>query len=197
MTSIFMKEWMAGGRSPFFLPISTVCNCNCLFCSNKYNSFDSLYGLFRDVEDIKHQLSLMPIHAQPIDLSCILPGRLPEGEAFLHPRFFEILTIIRKKFPLNRLTFFSNGLILDRAFMEMLSRFRPVTIALSIHTLEPDIWARIYNKSISEAERALKACDLINEYGLSLKGSVVPVPELCGWDGIERVVSFLQAHQAD
>ena len=133
--SIFFREWLASGRPLNQLPISAVCNSRCIFCSNDLNPFPVARGLFRDVEDVKLQLALMDEHyREPIRLSDSLPGRIAEGEAFLHPQFFEILRLIRRKFPTNLLCFTTNGSMLDEAFVNELSRYRPIEITLSMHS---------------------------------------------------------------
>jgi hypothetical protein len=99
----FVLEWFAGNRPANQLPISAVCNCHCLFCSNHLNPFPVVGGVFRDLEDIKLQLCSMVANDDPIRLSDSLPGRISEGEALLHPRLFEILELVRRKFFYNTL----------------------------------------------------------------------------------------------
>jgi hypothetical protein len=64
--SIFFREWLAGNRADNQLAISAVCNSHCIFCSNHLNPFPITKGVFRDIEDIKLQLSVMKSHADPI-----------------------------------------------------------------------------------------------------------------------------------
>lgn len=184
--SVFFREWLAGGRPMVQLPISAVCNSRCIFCSNDMNPFPVARGLFRDVEDVKLQLALMNENYQgPIRLSDSLPGRIAEGEAFLHPQLFEILRLIRRKFPTNLLCFTTNGSMLDEAFVKELSRSRPIEINLSMHSTRPDLWAGIFRKSESSAAKAVNAPRLINEYRMDLVGTIVPLPRICGWQDIE------------
>jgi hypothetical protein len=184
--SIFFREWLAGGRSLTQLPISAVCNSRCIFCSNDLNPFPVARGFFRDVEDVKLQLALMAEHHRvPIRLSDSLPGRIAEGEAFLHPQFFDILRVIRRKFPTNLLCFTTNGSMLDEAFVKELSRYRPIEITLSMHSTRPELWARIFGKDESSATKAIDAPRLIKQYHMDLIGTIVPLPEICGWQDIE------------
>ena len=185
--SIFFREWLAGGRPPTQLPISAVCNSRCIFCSNDLNPFPVARGIFRDVEDVKLQLALMDEHSrQPIRLSDSLPGRIAEGEAFLHPQFFEILRVIRRKFPMNLLCFTTNGSMLDEAFVKELSRFRPIEITISMHSTRPDLWAGIFGKDEHAAAKAIDAPRLIKEHHMDLIGTIVPLPGICGWQDIEN-----------
>jgi len=189
--SIFLKEWLASNRYNNQLPISAVCNSRCLFCSNKLNPFPVATGMFRDVEDIKFQLSLMPLHQNPVRMSDSLPGRIAEGEAFLHPRFFDILKLVRRKYPTNTLCFTTNGTMLDEAFLKELAKFRPVEVTVSLHSTQPALWARIFGKSEKEAATAIRSVKLMAERRLDLIGTVVPLPKVCGWDDIARTYAYL------
>ena len=185
--SIFFREWLAGGQPSNQLPISAACNSHCLFCSNDLNPFPISRGLFREVEDIKQQLSLMDSGIRhPIRMSDSTPGRIAEGEAFLHPEFFKILGLVRRKFPVNRLCFTTNGTMLDEIFVKELSRFKPIEITLSMHSARPDLWARIFGKPLTFARKAIGALDLLQKHGIDFAGSIVPLPNLCGWEDIER-----------
>jgi hypothetical protein len=188
--SIFFKEWLASNRYNNQLPISAVCNSRCLFCSNKLNPFPVAAGLFRDVEDVKFQLSLMPLHQNPIRMSDSLPGRIAEGEAFLHPRFFDILQLVRRKYPTNTLCFTTNGSLLDEAFLKKLAGFRPVELTVSLHSTRPDLWARIFGKTEKEAAVAIGAVRRLAEHRLDLVGTIVPLPLVCGWDDLAVTYAY-------
>lgn len=194
--SIFFSEWLAKNRLAEQLSIGAVCDSRCIFCSNYLNPFPIRNGIFRDIEDIKHQLSLMPQHGEPIRMSDSLPGRIAEGEAFLHPEFFKILELIRRKFLANVLCFTTNGLMLDESFLKQLSGFRPIEITLSLHSTRPELLARILKKSGEDALRAIHSLELIKKYRLDLIGAVVALPKICGWDDIELTYAELVSHQA-
>ncbi len=184
--SPFLLEWFAGNRPANQLPISAVCNSHCLFCSNNLNPFPVARGFFRDIEDIKLQICAMPANSDPIRLSDSLPGRIAEGEAFLHPRFFEVLDLVRRKFVYNTLCFTTNACMLDAAFLERLAPYRPIEITVSLHSTQPELWARIFGKKEKDARTALAALPLITKYGMDLIGTIVPLPRLCGWNNLER-----------
>jgi hypothetical protein len=195
--SIFFREWLAGGRPPNQLPISAVCNNRCIFCSNDLNPFPVARGLFRDVEDVKLQLALMDEHyRQPIRISDSLPGRIAEGEAFLHPQCFDILRLIRRKFPASQLCFTTNGSMLDEAFVKELSKFMPIEITISMHSTRPDLWARIFGKDESSATTAINTPQLIKKYHMDLIGTIVPLPGICGWQDIENTYGALVSRGA-
>src|SRR5512136_2458652 len=153
----FMSEWLAGGQPSNQLPISAVCNSHCLFCSNHLNPFPVAGGFFRDIEDIKLQLCAMTANDDPIRMSDSLPGRISEGEALLHPRLFETLELVRHKFFYNTLCFTTNASMLDAVFLKKLSSFRPIEINISLHSMEPALWARIFGQDIRRAETAISS----------------------------------------
>jgi len=195
--SVFFKEWLAAGQPSNQFPISAICNSRCLFCSNGLNPFPIARGIFRPIEDIKLQLSLMNSgFRHPIRMSDSTPGRIAEGEAFLHPEFFRILSLVRRKFPMNRLCFTTNGTMLDGRFVKELSRFKPVEITLSMHSTRPDLWSRIFGKAPAAAMKAMAALDLLRRHGIDFAGSIVPLPGVCGWEDLERTYETFVAKGA-
>lgn len=189
--SIFLSEWLAANRPNNQLPISAVCNSQCIFCSNHLNPFPLHEGIFREVEDIKHQLTLMEQRNQPLRLGDSLPGRISEGEAFLHPRFFDILELIRRRFLKNLLCFTTNASMADDAFLKRLARFRPVEITVSMHSTQPALWSRIFARGARAATTAIASPALIRRYGMDLVGAIVTLPAVCGWADIERTFDHL------
>ena len=186
-----MLEWLALNRIDNMIAISAVCNSRCLFCSNEQNPFPIEKNLFRDVEDIKLQLSLMPTHNKPIRMSDSLPGRISEGEAFLHPKFFEIVDLVRRKFPFNQLCFTTNGSMLDEHFLKRLADYRPININFAMHSSRPELWARIFGRKERDAVRALAAPALAKSLKIEISGSIVTLPAICGWDGIQETYASM------
>jgi wyosine [tRNA(Phe)-imidazoG37] synthetase (radical SAM superfamily) len=192
----FMSEWLAGGQPPNQLPISAVCNSRCLFCSNHLNPFPVAGGFFRDIEDIKLQLCAMSANDDPIRMSDSLPGRISEGEALLHPRLFDILEMVRRKFFYNTLCFTTNATMLDSVFLKKLSAFRPIELTVSLHSMEPTFWARIFGQDIRRAETAISSLPLIRAHKMDLIGTIVPLPKICGWDHLEQTYAHFVSQGA-
>jgi NifB/MoaA-like Fe-S oxidoreductase len=194
--SPFLSEWLAANRPNNQLSISAVCNSSCLFCSNHLNPFPIHQGILRDIEDIKHQLTLMEQRGQELRLSESLPGRVSEGEAFLHPQFFEILEIVRRRFMKNTLCFTTNASLLDESFLKQLARYRPIEITVSMHSTQPELWARIFNRSTRAAQTAIDSLVRIKAHGFDLVGAIVPLPAICGWKDIDRTYEYFVANGA-
>jgi len=195
--SEFLGEWFAHGAHPGKIPISTVCNVACLYCCNTSNPFPSLEGRFRDVEDIKVQLNLMPPHDLPIAINDTVCVRLAEGESLIHPRIFDILALVRRRYPTNRLCFVSNGSMLDDAFVAQLARFNPTYVSLSLHSADPELWSHIYGASLKKARIAIDAMDVMGRHGVAYAASLITMPRICGWDDIERTYDFIAARDPE
>ncbi len=193
----FFQEWLAAGQPPEQLSISAVCNARCLFCSNRMNPFPLKQNLFRKIEDIKLQLSLVSAnHSGDIYMSDSLPGRISEGEAFLHPQFFEILTLVREKFLTNVLHFTTNASLLDEPFVRKLAQFRPLEINISLHSTQPRLWGQIFRSTQKRARIALESLSLLKKHHIAFTGTIVPLPRVCGWDDLEKTFAFLVAQGA-
>ncbi|MDD4997801.1 MAG: DUF512 domain-containing protein, partial [Syntrophales bacterium] len=190
--SVFFEEWLAAGRPPDQLSISAVCNARCLFCSNRMNPFPIRRNLFREIDDVKLQLSLGSANYEGgIYMSDSLPGRISEGEAFLHPRFFEIMSLVREKYMTNRLHFTTNASLLDEAFVRKLASFRPMEINVSLHSTLPPLWARVFGSTQKMAHAALRSLELLKKHHIDFTGTIVPLPRICGWQDIENTFAFL------
>ncbi|MBN2437083.1 MAG: DUF512 domain-containing protein [Deltaproteobacteria bacterium] len=194
---LFFREWLAAGQPPEQISISAVCNARCLFCSNRMNPFSIKQNMFRDVESVKLQLSLVSAsHSGEIYMSDSLPGRISEGEAFLHPHFFDILTLVRERFLTNRIHFTTNASLLDEPFIQKLAPFRPLEINVSLHSTQPKLWAQIFQRPQTLAHIALKSLNLLKKYHIDFTGNIVSLPRICGWDDIENTFAFLAAEGA-
>ena len=192
--TIFFEEWIAAGQPPEQLSISSVCNARCLFCSNRMNPFPIKQNMFREIEDVKLQLSLGSANYEgDIHMSDSLPGRISEGEAFLHPQFFDILTLVREKFLTNVLHFTTNASLLDEPFVRKLETFRPLEINVSLHSTLPKLWARIFRTTEKRAQIALESLSLLKKHHIDFTGTIVPLPRICGWDDLENTFCFLVA----
>ncbi|MDQ1330592.1 MAG: hypothetical protein QG578_856, partial [Thermodesulfobacteriota bacterium] len=190
--SIFFREWVASGQPQEQIPISAVCNSRCLFCSNRMNPFPIKQNIFRDIEDVKLQLSLGSANYDgAIHMSDSLPGRISEGEAFLHPRFFEILNLVREKHLTNSLHFTTNASMLDEPFVRKLAQFRPIEINISLHSTQPKLWARIFQRTEKPAKTALSSLNLLKKYNIDFTGTIVTLPRICGWGDLEKTFGYL------
>ena len=114
------------------LQISSFCNANCIFCSEKQNPFKIERPNFRSIEEIEHIMWSIKEEPTCISLTESQGGRVSEGEAILHPYFFSILEKLRQKFPNAVIIFSTNGSMLTEEIVGKLSKFNPIHISLSL-----------------------------------------------------------------
>lgn len=189
--SIFFDEWMVS-KSSKSIPISTTCNVSCIFCSNNQNPFEVHKNIFRPIDDFEKNLNLLDAGTKLINLSQSLPGRISEGEAAIHPNFFEILDLIKKKFGQKcEIEFSTNGAVLDEEFISRLAKYMPVCVrTLSLNTADPEHWQTIHKRGKKQAEIAISAAHLLQKYKVPFWGSVVCMPKITGWEDIDETLGL-------
>ena len=100
------------------LPVTTVCNVRCAFCSHHQNppEVKAIAIPHLDPELVDDLLDYLDGSRKIIigeSTSLIM-----EGEPFTHPRFFEILEAIRRKFPQTLIQITTNGTMLNGTPLE-------------------------------------------------------------------------------
>ncbi len=76
--------------------------------------------------------------------------------------------------------------MLDSVFLKKLSAFKPIELTVSLHSMEPASWARIFGQDPESAETAISSLPLIHGHRMELIGTIVPLPRICSWGEIER-----------
>lgn len=180
------------------LPISSVCNAKCLFCSNKMNPFPIYRCGFRPIGEVREWLSSNKfiLDSNPnfrIQLSDVLPGRISEGEATLHPKFFEILQLLRASLK-NCFHITTNGSRLTEKFVAELAKYKPFKVMISYHSCNPTHWTNIFGLSMEEYETATKAFKLLKDADIELVGAIVALPNLVGYKDIEETMMFFNEY---
>lgn len=196
--SPYMYETVAAG-STNQLPISSVCNASCIFCSNNMNPFPIHRIGFRPLEDVKKGIALLdPNRSAEIRLGDSLPGRISEGEALLHPDLLTILKLIRDKIPGKPIQVNTNGTILTKDFIASLLPFRPMKFTISYHSNNPEHWCRIFNfkldKGTDKFNVATNSFSLLKEKGFAVEATIVPLPALVGYNDLENTIRALSIH---
>lgn len=192
--SFFQREAMRC-LGPNVLPLSTVCNAKCLFCSNKMNPFPIQRCGFRPIKDVSEQLyrkmKSIPSSAE-IRLSDAIPGSISEGEATLHPKFFEICKMIRDQLP-NPLHITTNASLLTEEFVSKMAELKPFHLCISYHSHNVDNWCEIYGMNEKQYETATNAFQLCKDAGLLLSGAVVALPNLVGYEDVRETMLFMNS----
>lgn len=188
--SKYMYETIASGADNQ-LPVSSVCNGRCIFCSNKMNPFPIFNEGFRPLEDIKKGLALLSGNSE-IRMGDSLPGRISEGEALLHPEIIDILKLVRERFPSTPIQISTNGVILDEEMAEKLVPFKPMKFTVSYHSDKPENWCRIFNLGEDKFKTARSSFFHLVKRGFTVEGALVPLPALVGYEDIENTIRTLR-----
>lgn len=190
--SKFMYETVSGGFTSQ-LPISSVCNARCIFCSNNMNPFPIYREGFRPLEDVKKGIALLdPSAPHEIRLGDSLPGRISEGEALLHPDIFEIFQLIREKFKGRTIQINTNGTMLTKEFVEKLVPFKPIKLSISYHSDNPEYWCKIFKLKQEEYKIARNSFFYLQKYKFLIEGVIVPLPKLVGYADIENTIKNIR-----
>ena len=171
------------------LPLTSVCNMGCLFCSHRQNPPGvRVYRIPpRELDDIEEALSYMdPVSPVIIGESVT---RIIEGEPFTHPYIDEILQLVRNKFAGAAIRITTNGSLLNESRVRRLADLTGVELNLSLNSAS--LQGRKLLMGDSQAERSIRNARLLAEYGLVFHGSVVAMPHLVGWQDIRNTVKYL------
>ena len=171
------------------LPLTSICNMRCLFCSHKQNPAEvQVYHIRpRELADIKETLAYMD-PACPVVIGESVT-RIIEGEPFTHPQIEEVLRLIREKLPLTPLRITTNGSLLDRNMVGKLAALTGVELNLSLNSASPE--ARKFLMGDTQGDRSVQSPLLLMEHGVAFHGSVVAMPHLVGWQDIRNTVQYL------
>lgn len=189
MESFWIQEFTVS-KAKACVPISSVCNVKCVFCSNQNNPFEMPKPEFRDINDIKKNFQAVELE-EAIKLCENLPGRIKEGESLLHPKLWEILDITRKRFPEKYIVFATNGSMLTEEFVFNLATYKPIAIdTLSINSCNPENWIKLMRGNLKQAQVAINSAKLLCEYNIPFRGSLVAMPEITGYDDIYQTILY-------
>jgi len=172
------------------LQITSICNAKCIFCSNEQNPFKIKRCSFRSYNELEKVVYATPTFTGPIHLNESLPGRISEGEAFIHPRFFDILKMIRGKFS-NSIAISTNGALLTKEFIEKLKEYNPLQIAISIPTIRKEHWMESFHLTDGDHAISMAAFELLKANDIAISANLIPMPSWIGWDEIEETIKFL------
>ena len=177
------------------LQITSICNAKCIFCSNEQNPFKIKRSNFRSFSELEKVIYATPTINGPIHLNESLPGRMSEGEAFLHPKFFDILKLIRSKFT-NTISISTNGALLTKELVEQLKHYNPMQIAISIPTIDKEYWKETFRMDDLSYTTAMNSFDLLDSNRIAASANLVPMPAWIGWDNIEKTIEFISRRVA-
>lgn len=139
--------------------ITDRCNLSCPTC---YAMSSPHYGRHRTVEEVERMLDIIVANEGQPDVV-----QLSGGEPTIHPQFFEILDIAKKK-PIKHLMVNTNGVRIanDPGFAERLATYMPdFELYLQFDSFRPEVLQTLRGKDLTDVRK--KAIEKLNELNLS------------------------------
>jgi uncharacterized radical SAM superfamily Fe-S cluster-containing enzyme len=166
--------------------ITDRCNLSCPTC---YAMSSPHYGRHRTVEEVERMLDIIVENEGTPDVV-----QLSGGEPTLHPDFFTILDIAKKK-PIKHLMVNTNGIRIanDFAFAERLASYMPdFEIYLQFDSFKPSVLEKMRGKDLSNVRK--EALRHLNQLNLSTT-LVVTLQKNENDDEIGEIINFALKQQ--
>jgi len=141
------------------IEVTDRCNLTCPTC---YAMSSPHYGRHRTLEEIEQMLDIIVANEGQPDVI-----QLSGGEPTIHPQFFEILDIAKRK-PIRHLMINTNGVRIakDKAFTARLATYQPdFEVYLQFDSFRPEVLERMRGKDLTDVRQ--QAIENLNEAGLS------------------------------
>ena len=161
--------------------ITDRCNLSCPTC---YAMSSPHYGRHRTVAEIEQMLDIIVANEGEPDVV-----QLSGGEPTLHPQFFEIMDIAKRK-PIKHLMLNTNGVRIaqDPGFAERLATYMPdFELYLQFDSFRPEVLTALRGKDLTDIR--VKALEKLNALNLSTT-LVVTVQKGLNDDEIGEIIDF-------
>lgn len=171
------------------LPLTSVCNVRCIFCSHFQNPADiETYRIpHRTLTQVKDTLQFINPDQKIVIGESVT--KIIEGEPLAHPQIKEILVLIRKEFPATVIQITTNGNLIDKDTALFLKEIGGVEINLSLNSSDKDIRRKLMNDN--KAIDAVRAAEFLATAGVPYHGSVVAMPHITGWKDLKETIRYL------
>ena len=176
------------------LPITSVCNLNCKFCSHQGNpqNLKTFSSGHRSLEGIKSIIDFLSAERKIIIGESAT--KIEEGEPFTHPNFKEIIQLLRDEFPETTIQITTNGSRLTQDNLELLSTVDNVELNISLNSATIEGRKKLMNDL--SAEVVLTGIKQLHQLGINYHGSIVAMPHLIGWSNLEDTIQFFNQYGA-
>jgi 7,8-dihydro-6-hydroxymethylpterin dimethyltransferase len=157
------------------------CNLSCPTC---YAMSSPSYGRHRTLEEIEQMLDTIVANEGQPDVV-----QISGGEPTVHPQFFEILDIAKKK-PIRHLMLNTNGIRIakDEAFVQKLAGYMPdFEVYLQFDSFKKEVLEQLRGEDLREVR--MKALEHLNKYNLSTT-LVVTLQKGLNTDEIGKIIEF-------
>ncbi len=141
------------------LEITDRCNLSCPTC---YAMSSPGYGRHRTIEEVEKMLDIIVRNEKEPDVV-----QISGGEPTVHPDFFEILDIAKRK-PIKHLMVNTNGIRMakDETFVQRLAAYMPdFEVYLQFDSFKPSVLAALRGADLTDVRK--KALEHLNKYNLS------------------------------
>lgn len=156
---------------------SDKCGNHCVFCSNKLNpdSVNTVKVGNRKIEDLINEIDFIPNDLHEIHLG-ETNFNTTEGEIIEYPYFKELIYAINKKRPDIHITITTSGNSLTEDKIIFLKE-KNIDVFISIHSLNPELRAKITGNTLERANIAINSIDLCLKHKVNIKTvRLVPMP---------------------
>ena len=161
--------------------VTSLCNLTCPTC---YANSSPTHGRHRTLAEIDKMLDIVVANEGEPDVV-----QISGGEPTIHPDFFQILDLAKKK-PIRHLMLNTNGVKIakDKAFAEKLASYKPgFEIYLQFDSFESKTWESLRGLDLNETKA--KALEHLNELNLSTT-LVVTLQKGLNTSEIGKIIEF-------
>ena len=172
------------------LPVTSICNTSCIFCSHKQNPSSVQTYRFGNLSMKDLELILPFLDGKRKIFIGESATRLVEGEPFCNPDFKNILYKLRNMFPDTPLSITTNGSLLDKEWFKCLEDIKPLEINYSINCIDANL-----RKSIMGIDKTISpnyVLENLAKHSIKYHGSLVAMNWLTGWGDMEETVSLVE-----
>lgn len=148
---------------------SDICGNHCLFCSNKHNppEVQTVRVGNRKLEDLIEEINFFPTNISKIYLG-ETNFNTTEGEIIEYPYFKELILEIKKRKPQVNISITSSGNSLTEEMIQFLHQ-QNIGLILSLHSLNPEIRAKLTGNTLKRAQIAIDSLDLCLKYNIDIE----------------------------
>lgn len=177
------------------LPVTSVCNMACQFCSHRNNPTGlDVYRLGHlDLSLIKELLEYLPVDGPVIIGESAT--RIIEGDPLAHPQFLKIIEMIRRYFPEKEIKITTHGSYLNSKIINVLQEKMPVELNISLNCSCPE--ERVFLMADKKPKQVFSALEILAVSSIKFNGSIVAVPHLIGWQALDKTISLLNEYNPE
>jgi hypothetical protein len=148
-------------------PISGFCNAKCKFCYEIGNPLP-YERTFLSLEEVRTRIK----YYQPESgVGLLQPKSRLFLEPFMHPKFLDILRMVRKSSPGEVISLTTHGSFLTPEIIRELADLKPLTLVVSVNSSDPNTRRELMRDRM--AAISLEALPLLREFEIPFVGSVV------------------------